>query len=162
MELSAALLSHATPAEAEAYLGFQPANRIQLQNFINGEYKAHDAPGDWIHSHDPRSGQVFADVPRSSHVDVNRAIHAAQSAFPAWSKTTREHRSEILQRIASVIEEHKESFAVWESRDQGKTLSRARVEVDRAVSNFRYGLISPFFRLTISPAIIRVLAYAGV
>jgi acyl-CoA reductase-like NAD-dependent aldehyde dehydrogenase len=34
------------------------------------------------------------------------------------------------------MQEHREVFAVWESIDQGKTLQRARVEVDRAISNF--------------------------
>lgn len=137
MDTSTALLSHTNPEAAKRYLSSQEANCVQLQNFINGEYRSHSTPNDWIHSNDPRSGQTLARVPRSSAADVDAAVDAAQAAFPAWSKTTREHRSGTLLKIASLVEENRESFAVWESLDQGKTLSRARVEVDRAVANFR-------------------------
>jgi acyl-CoA reductase-like NAD-dependent aldehyde dehydrogenase len=41
-----------------------------------------------------------------------------------------------------LMEENRELFAVWETIDQGKTLERARIEVDRAVSNFSYYLPS--------------------
>jgi acyl-CoA reductase-like NAD-dependent aldehyde dehydrogenase len=67
---------------------------------------------------------------------VDSAVLAAEAAFKTWSKTTRAERSKYLQRIAALIQENRELFAVWESIDQGKTLERGRVEVDRAVSNF--------------------------
>jgi acyl-CoA reductase-like NAD-dependent aldehyde dehydrogenase len=67
---------------------------------------------------------------------VDSAVLAAEAAFKTWSKTTRTERSKYLQRIAALIQENRELFAVWESIDQGKTLERGRVEVDRAVSNF--------------------------
>ena len=35
-----------------------------------------------------------------------------------------------------LIYAHREVLAVWESLDQGKTIERARIEVERAVSNF--------------------------
>lgn len=141
MDTSSTLLSHTTQAEAAKYLASQPGNRISLQNFINGEYRTHSIPESWIHSHNPHSAQIVANVPRSSHDDVDAAIDSAQSAFPAWSETSREHRSGILLNIAAMIEQHKEAFAIWESLDQGKPLARARVEVDRAISNFRSGYL---------------------
>ncbi|KAJ5643612.1 uncharacterized protein N7484_006119 [Penicillium longicatenatum] len=123
--------------DAKEYLA-GPGNNLRLQNFIGNEYSKHGNPDSWIESFNPRTGEVLAKLPRSDAPDVARAVEAASEAFLSWSKTTRQERSDILLRIAAIIHEKKELFAVWESLDQGKTLARARVEVDRAISNFRY------------------------
>jgi aminomuconate-semialdehyde/2-hydroxymuconate-6-semialdehyde dehydrogenase len=64
---------------------------------------------------------------------------ARMQAFPAWSRTTAEHRAKIINKIADLIEENLEEFAEAESRDQGKTVTLARtMDIPRAVSNFRF------------------------
>ncbi|KAK1829938.1 aldehyde dehydrogenase domain-containing protein [Podospora conica] len=91
-----------------------------------------------LDSFEPKTGRLYARMPITQEAGVELAIDHAKKAFPAWSKTTRAYRSDCLRRIADLIQEHREHFAVWESIDQGKSLERARVEVDRAVSNFSY------------------------
>lgn len=113
-------------------------NPLQLQNFINNDFGKTFETSTWIDSHNPRTGKILAKIPESDPSEVDRAVQAASKAFPAWSQTPRSERSNLLLRIATIIQEKKEFFAVWESIDQGKTLARARVEVDRAVSNFRF------------------------
>ncbi|KAJ5760501.1 hypothetical protein N7520_007657 [Penicillium odoratum] len=120
------------------FLSSLPDNHIRLQNFIGNDFAQHSDPDNWIESFNPRTGNLLAKVPQSNASDVSRAVEAASQAFPSWSKTSRQERSDILLRIAAIIHEKKEVFAVWESLDQGKTLARARVEVERAISNFRY------------------------
>ncbi|KAJ5647992.1 hypothetical protein N7490_004364 [Penicillium lividum] len=122
---------------ARDFLSSLPDNHIRLQNFIGNDFAQHSNPDNWIESFNPRTGNLLAKVPQSDASDVNRAVEAASQAFPSWSKTSRQERSDILLQIAAIIHEKKEVFAVWESLDQGKTLARARVEVDRAISNFR-------------------------
>lgn len=89
-----------------------------------------------IDSFEPKTGRLIARVPCASADEVDAAVRAAKEAFPAWSRTSRAERSRLLRRVSDIIAENRELFAVWESIDQGKTLERARVEVDRAVSNF--------------------------
>lgn len=137
MDLITTLWELDTTDRADAYLA-SLANPIRLQNFIENNYSEHAEPAHWIDSFNPRTGELLAQIPRSALSDVDRAVDAASRAFPTWSRTSRQERSEILLRIAAILSEKKELFAVWESIDQGKTLSRARVEVDRAISNFRY------------------------
>ncbi|EAW14596.1 aldehyde dehydrogenase [Aspergillus clavatus NRRL 1] len=121
---------------AESHLQSSAFEPFHLQNLINGE---HAPPANtWIDAINPKTGQALARVPNSSAEDVDRAVHAAEAAFPAWSQTPAAKRAGYLTRIAALIEDRRELFAVWESLDQGKTLARARVEIDRAVSNFRY------------------------
>ncbi|KAE8355469.1 Aldehyde/histidinol dehydrogenase [Aspergillus coremiiformis] len=126
-----------TLEDAEGHLqrlDFQP---FQLQNLVNGDLMPHPHP-DWIDSVNPKTGLGFACIPQSTPEQIDAAVKAAEAAFPSWSATPPSQRSQYLQRIASRIEKQRELFAVWESIDHGMTITRARVEVDRAVSNFRY------------------------
>lgn len=111
---------------------------LVLRNCIGGAYGEKSSEQEFIPSYNPKTGREFAKVPISSAIEVQAAVDAAKAAFPSWSRLTRKSRSTHLQRIASLIQENRELFAVWESVDQGKTIERARVEVDRAVSNFQY------------------------
>lgn len=127
---------------ASSYLASLEGKPIRLQNFINNEFHRHSETSTLIESFNPRSGELLAHIPRSTASEVDLAVDAAAQAFPSWSQTSRQERSDILIRIASIIADRKEMFAVWESIDQGKTLARARMEVERAVSNFR--LVPPW------------------
>ncbi|KOS39164.1 hypothetical protein ACN38_g10012 [Penicillium nordicum] len=116
-----------------------PANEtIQVQNFIENQFLASAHTAQWIDSFDPRSGQHLASVPRSAANVVEYAVNIASRAFPGWSQTTPQYRSEILFRIASIMEQKRDMFALWESTDVGKPVFRAQAEVDRSVEVFRY------------------------
>lgn len=110
---------------------------ITLSNFVSNSFVA-PTSNQWIDSFEPKTGKLYAKIPSSGASDVEAAISVAKVAFKTWSRTARAERSRYLQRIATLIQENRELFAVWESIDQGKTLQRARIEVDRAVSNFSY------------------------
>ncbi|KAK4451362.1 putative aldehyde dehydrogenase [Podospora aff. communis PSN243] len=122
--------------KAKAWLQSQSAP-FRLANFIHGSHISANA-NIYIDSVDPKTGLVISQVPCTQPEDVKAAIQSAKAAFPAWSKSTRAQRSAHLRSVAELIKEHRELFAVWESIDQGKTLERARVEVDRAIANFLY------------------------
>ncbi|KAK0671003.1 aldehyde dehydrogenase domain-containing protein [Cercophora samala] len=113
-----------------------------LHNFVGGMYSApHNSsasPSQHITSFEPKTGRPIYTLPCTQTDAVEEAIRAAKSAFPSWSKTTRAERSAILRRVSELLQENRELFAIWESIDQGKTLERARIEVDRAISNFSY------------------------
>jgi aminomuconate-semialdehyde/2-hydroxymuconate-6-semialdehyde dehydrogenase len=82
---------------------------------------------------------VYARLADSDERDVDAAVNAAQAAFPAWSAMGREERSNILLRLAALIEQDMEGFAKAESRDNGKPVHLAlKVDIPRAVANFRF------------------------
>ncbi|KAK4167189.1 putative aldehyde dehydrogenase [Cladorrhinum sp. PSN259] len=112
---------------------------ISLCNFVGGHFiSAKPASTQQIESFEPKTGRLLYTLPCTSPTEVEEAIGYARAAFPSWSKTSRAERSATLRRISELIHEHRELFAVWESIDQGKTLERARIEIDRAISNFAY------------------------
>jgi betaine-aldehyde dehydrogenase len=75
---------------------------------------------------DPSTGAVVETVTLASAADVDLAVAAARSAFPAWSTTTPGERSAVLSRFARLLEEQSEDYALAESRQTGKPLRVAR------------------------------------
>lgn len=124
-----------TLEKASTLLKHLEGNPITLQHFVENKFTATESPKT-LDSFEPKTGKLVARIPCASADEVDVAIKAAKAAFPAWSKTPRAERSRYLRRVSEIIAENRELFAVWESIDQGKTLERARIEVDRAISNF--------------------------
>src|SRR5699024_4427222 len=85
------------------------------------------------------TGKLYAKLPDSQAEDIEKAYKAAAEAFPEWSETTVEYRSEMLEKIALAIEARHEELAQAESKDNGKPISLARkVDINRAAANFRF------------------------
>ena len=109
-----------------------------ILNYVNGKLVRPQCD-QWLDSFEPAIGEVYSQVPDSGEKDVDAAVAAAASAFPAWSKTTAEHRSRILNCIADAIEANIDELAEAESKDNGKPIRLARsVDIPRCVSNFRF------------------------
>src|SRR6185369_13382517 len=98
---------------------------IRLQNFIGGEFAA-PISGQYFASPNPATEETNVEVPRSDARDIERAVQAAEAAFPAWSAMRIEHRADILDKIADAIDARAEDLARAESLDQGKTFAIAR------------------------------------
>lgn len=110
----------------------------KILNFIDGKYV--EATGrQWLDVFDPSTGKVYAQLADSDQADVDAAVQAAEKAFPEWNAMGREGRSNAMLRLAQLIEDDLEGFAIAESIDNGKPVSLARkVDIPRAVSNFRF------------------------
>jgi len=110
---------------------------IIVQNFIGGEFIPIEI-NNTIPSFNPATGAVWALLPDSTADEVDLAVKAASQAFHSWSKLGYEARSKYMLKIADMIDQQLEEFAVAESKDQGKPVSLARkMDIPRASYNFR-------------------------
>lgn len=110
----------------------------KIKNYINGEL-VEPASGKYIDNYNPAKGEVYSLIPDSDEKDVELATKAAKAAFPEWSKTPKEIRSRILQKLASLIEDNLDRLALAESNDNGKPLKLAKsVDIPRAAANFNF------------------------
>ena len=110
----------------------------KLLNFINGEY-CEPINGKFIDNYEPATGKVYSLIPDSDANDVEKAVEAAEKAFPVWSSMSIEERSAILVRLSEGIERRMDEFVAAESKDNGKPLTLAvHVDIPRAVSNFHF------------------------
>ena len=109
-----------------------------ISNYINGELVSPNS-GQYLDDYDPSTGQVYASVPDSDASDVDKAVKAAQTAFPIWAATSVEERSRVMTKIADLIEVNLDRLAKAESLDNGKPIWLAKkVDIPRASANFRF------------------------
>jgi 1-pyrroline dehydrogenase len=81
---------------------------------------------------------VIAEVPKCSAEDVDRAVEAAKKALPDWLDKTPKDRSELLHKLADVIDENAEELSQLESLNVGKPLMASRDEMPFSADNLRF------------------------
>jgi len=87
----------------------------------------------------PATGELLNHTPDSDQKDVDIAVQAASTAFQQWSVSSTTERFEVLNRIASLIDENLDELALAETTDNGKPLWLSkRVDIPRASANFRF------------------------
>ena len=94
--------------------------------------------GATFESLNPHDNSLNAHVALGAREDVARAVAAARSAFPAWSKALPAERARLLHRLAELLEENVDELAALDTVDMGKPLRQTRGVVARAALNFRF------------------------
>ena len=110
----------------------------RYENFIGGDWVA-PANGSFFENRSPVDGNVYCEVARSSEADLTKALDFAHAAAPAWGKTAVTERSNMLLKIAQVMEDNLEKLAYVDSWDNGKAIRETlNADVPLAVDHFRY------------------------
>jgi 1-pyrroline dehydrogenase len=109
----------------------------QYKILIGGEL-ADAASGETMEVIAPATGETIAEVPRCGAEDVDRAVEAAQAAAPEWLEKTPKERSELLHKLADVMEEHADELAQLESVNVGKPMMASRDEIPFSADNLRF------------------------
>jgi acyl-CoA reductase-like NAD-dependent aldehyde dehydrogenase len=111
---------------------------MQTRLFIGGEF-VDAADGATIDVLNPHDNSKIADVAEAKAADIDRAVAAAQTAFPTWGRTPAAERGRLLLRLADAIEANAEELAQLESLDTGHPLRDTRMlDVPRTAVTFRY------------------------
>ena len=84
-----------------------------------------------------KKGKVLANACLSSRKDFKNAVVAARSAFIGWSEKKAFNRSQILYRIAEMLEGRKSQF-IEELVQQGYTIQLAETEVHLSIDRLVY------------------------
>lgn len=111
---------------------------IRHQLFIGGRFVDAES-GETLPTLNPHDNSVIANVAMAGRADVDKAVAAAQQAFPAWKRMAAADRGRILLKLADLIEANTEELARLESLDTGHPLKDSRVlDVPRTAACFRY------------------------
>jgi betaine-aldehyde dehydrogenase len=87
----------------------------------------------------PGTRRTIAGVPRGQADDIDRAVKAANAAFPAWSKVAPRERGRILQKIADAVEARVEELARIIAEETGNAIrTQARPEARLSADILRY------------------------
>ncbi|GAA4134037.1 CoA-acylating methylmalonate-semialdehyde dehydrogenase [Aminobacter aganoensis] len=105
---------------------------IQIGHWING--KLSETTSDRLSDvFDPATGAVSGRVNLASAGDVDAAVAAAKSAFPAWADTAPLRRARILFKFKELLDKNHDRLAEIITREHGKVFSDAKGEVTRGI-----------------------------
>ncbi len=93
---------------------------------INGEWVAGSSRFDVL---DPSNGRKLTDVANLGPADAEKAIAAANAAWPAWRTKTAKERSIILRKWFDLLMANQEDLGRIMTAEQGKPFPEAKGEV---------------------------------
>jgi 1-pyrroline dehydrogenase len=86
----------------------------------------------------PSTAETIGAVPNMTAEEVDEAVERAKRALPGWLDATPKERSELLHKLAQIIEDNAEELAQIESRNVGKPLMVSRDEMPFCADNLRF------------------------
>ncbi|MDF3131326.1 aldehyde dehydrogenase family protein [Pseudomonas extremaustralis] len=103
--------------------------------YINGTWRAgHDV----LEVINPATEASLAHVSVGDGNAVSDAVDAASVAFVDWSKSTGRERAALLRKVAQGVGAQREQLMQLQSRNNGKPLFEAGIDVDDVIATFDY------------------------
>ena len=90
--------------------------------YVDGQW-IQASSGQTINVDNPATKEVIGKVPKLGGAETRRAIEAANTAFPAWSKKTAKERAAVLRRWFDLMMANQEDLARLMTLEQGKPLT---------------------------------------
>jgi acyl-CoA reductase-like NAD-dependent aldehyde dehydrogenase len=123
-------------AKAQIPAALQGVIRTEL--FIDGKFVAAES-GETMATLNPHDNSEIAQIAMAGKADIDKAVAAAQRAFPKWSRMAAMDRGRILLKLADLIEANAEQLAMLESLDTGHPIRDSRIlDVPRTAVTYRY------------------------
>jgi acyl-CoA reductase-like NAD-dependent aldehyde dehydrogenase len=117
--------------------GNKPA-ATAFQNYIDGKWVA-AADGRTFEQRNPANlDEVTGRWPACTAEDAQRAIGAAERAFPAWRALTVYRRAEYLKKALGLMAERRDAMARVLTLENGKTLAESKTEIDSAIREMEF------------------------
>lgn len=108
----------------------------QNQIFIDGQWTASGGT-ERIDVVNPYTEQVIGQVPAGAPSDADRAVAAAQSAFPSWSRTPVSERLSFLDRVTAGLRDGAEELAALITAELGSPIvASRRTQVGLSITGF--------------------------
>jgi succinate-semialdehyde dehydrogenase/glutarate-semialdehyde dehydrogenase len=90
-----------------------------------------DTP-EWMEVRAPGDGALLAEVAAATADDADRAVRAAEQAWPGWAALPPSGRARALEAYADLVDAEQPGLAELVHRETGKPLGEAQAEVARA------------------------------
>ncbi|MCK0129291.1 aldehyde dehydrogenase family protein [Erythrobacter sp. F6033] len=103
--------------------------------YIAGELVSHDATIDVIN---PADNTVSGAIVASTRADVDRALEAAQAAFPGWSQLSGAERADWMDRLRVAVVAEREVLTNLVHIEMGKPWAGAVEDFEMLVSSLEY------------------------
>ncbi|MFQ5790419.1 MAG: aldehyde dehydrogenase family protein [Acidobacteriota bacterium] len=104
------------------------------RNFIGGDFVLSSAQEKTPNQNPADTRDVLGEVPLSTREEARQAIQTAAAAYDEWRARPAPVRGGIVLRAAQLLSDDREDVARLLSREEGKTLSEARGEIQRSIN----------------------------
>ena len=105
-----------------------------IKNYIGGEWISPKSGTKTLKNINPATLESIGEVVVSGREDAEAAVAAAKAAYPGWKRTTAPKRGAILAKAADEMLRRKDELARALTLEEGKTLTEAGGEVQRAIN----------------------------
>lgn len=121
-------------------MSFALPNRdiIPKHTVIAGDWKSERGSGASLAHIYPANGQVTCEITQAGLSDVDRAVQAARSAFPAWRALTGDKRRDLMLKVAALVEKHTQELAALSVLENGSVSMLTPFYPADTVQKFRY------------------------
>lgn len=86
----------------------------------------------------PATGEHVQEYPTATDAQIEDALAVADKSFSGWRTSPVEDRVELLHRVADLYAERRDELAAIVTREMGKPIFQAQIEVDVVASIYRY------------------------
>ena len=115
----------------------------KLKFCINNEWRD-TASGEYMDITNSSTGKVMAQTPKCTKEEVNEAVEAAKEAYPGWSSTPIQQRTELMFKFKNKIEENLDELAELVATEHGKNLAESRGDVIKALEVVEAACSTPY------------------
>jgi len=113
----------------------------EVKNYINGQFESNGQ--ETLDVISPIDGSVISSLPMSTYNDVDKAVQAAEKAYPAWSAKTLKERVQIFFRYRTLLEKHMDELTKLIRLENGKTYGEAKAEVEKSMELCEFAVSMP-------------------
>lgn len=115
---------------------------MNVVHLINGQNVTGD--GDRFQDvFNPATGEVTKQVALASKTTVEKAIAAAEAAFPAWRNTSPPKRIQVMFKLKYLLERNADTICKMITDEHGKVYNDAMGELVRAIENVEFACGAP-------------------
>lgn len=104
----------------------------EVQNFINGRLVTASSDRT-MEVESPLDGSIIANMRLSTGNDLDKAVQTAKEAQKQWEKVPIKERVQVFYRYKQLLEKNRNELSELIVAENGKTLSEATAEVDKAI-----------------------------
>lgn len=111
---------------------------ISCDRMLIGGELVESLSGQWDESINPATEEVIGRAPAGDHHDVERAVLAAEQAWPKWFALQPKDRAEVLRTLGQKLQQNAERLLKVEVLDTGNTITSLRMDVGMSVDSLNY------------------------
>jgi succinate-semialdehyde dehydrogenase/glutarate-semialdehyde dehydrogenase len=100
-----------------------------LRLLVGGEWRAAATTAPVLN---PATEEVLGHVPNATEADIDDALAASEAGFRTWRRMTPADRGAVIHTAARLLRERRDYLAAVITKEMGKPLREAQVEIDTA------------------------------